>query len=389
MRRKTKNGRHRSRRKFEHSLQPHTRPGTIVVPAAAHPPIVRATAYGPDQIIDRHDCTVVQIRELRGKQPVVWIDATGLADAELIEQIGGLLGLHRLSLEDMVNIPQRSKVEDYPHYIYAVTQIPAFNGDLLTEQVSLFAGKGFLLSWREQPSQVFDIVRRRLQVAAGTTRSAGVDYLLYALLDAVIDSYFPVLEQLGVVFDELDDLVEGDPDAVDLQRMRDLRHDVRQLRRIVWPLRDAIDDLVRSPPEQLTQETLIHFRDCHDHTVQIIDALENYRDAGSDLRDYHATAISNRLNETVKVLTIISTIFIPMSFIASVYGMNFDRSSKWNMPELGWTWGYEFALGLMALVAVVQLVFFWNRGWIGKRWRRTRRPPAPSDSAVNGPERSP
>jgi magnesium transporter len=343
-------------RAFEHSVRPYTRPGSIIVPPGAQPTMLRATAYGREEMVDKPDCNLRQIRELRGKQPVLWIDATGLADVKIIEELGEFLGLHRLSLEDMVNMPQRSKVEDYPHHLYTVTQIPYYNGDLTTEQVSIFAGKGFVLSWREQPGHVFDIVRRRLQVAGGTTRSSGVDYLLYALLDAVIDSYFPVLEKVGEVFDELDDVVEGDPDVIELHEMRELRHDVRRLRRIVWPLRDAIDDLVRSPPEQLTQETLIHFRDCHDHTVQIIDTLENFRDAGSDLRDYYATAISNRLNETVKVLTIISTIFMPMSFIASVYGMNFDTAaSRWNMPELNWRYGYEFALGLMALVAVGQL----------------------------------
>ncbi|MCC6494256.1 MAG: magnesium/cobalt transporter CorA [Pirellulales bacterium] len=387
MGRKAKSGQRRARRTFRHSLHPYTRPGTVIVPAGAHSTIVRATGYGPTELVDKHDCTLAQIRELRGKYSVVWIDAVGLADAELIEQLGEVLGLHRLSLEDMVNVPQRSKVEDYPHYLFAVTQIPSFNGDLRTEQVSIFTGKGFVLSWREQPGGVFDIVRRRLQVTAGSTRSAGVDYLLYALLDAVVDSYFPVLEQLGEVFDDLDDLVEGSPDALQLQQMRDLRHDVRQLRRIVWPLRDAIDDLVRSPPEQLTEETLIHFRDCHDHTVQIIDTLENYRDAGSDLRDYHATAISNRLNETVKVLTIISTIFMPMSFIASLYGMNFDhRASPWNMPELSWRYGYPLALGLMGMVAVGQLLFFRSRGWIGGARRRDdqRTPAQPPDAAPGG-----
>jgi magnesium transporter len=159
--------------------------------------------------------------------------------------------------------------------------------------------------------------------------------------------------------------------------MRDIRHDVRQLRRIVWPLRDAIDDLVRSPPEMITQETLIHFRDCHDHTVQIMDTLENYRDAGSDLRDYHATAISNRMNETIKVLTIISTIFMPLTFIAGIYGMNFQWSPEapTNMPELYWKYGYLGSLGLMGLVAAGQMWFFWRRGWIGRGRGRDKEPP--------------
>lgn len=335
--------------------------------------MIHVTAYGSAQIVEKRNAAVAQIVELRGKYPVVWIDVIGLGDAALIEQLGKVLGLHHLSLEDMATVPQRSKVEDFPHHLFAVTQIPTYNGDLCLEQVSLFAGKGFVLSWREHAGTCFDIVRKRLQVTGGTTRSAGVDYLLYVLIDAVIDSYFPVLEQLGEVFDELDDRVEADSSPELIAQMRDIRHDVRQLRRIVWPLRDAIDDLVRSPPEQITQETLIHFRDCHDHTVQIMDTLENYRDAGSDLRDYYATAISNRMNETIKVLTIISTIFMPLSFIAGVYGMNFEADeSILNMPELRWKYGYPFALGLMALVALGQLWFFRRRGWIGRGKEREK-----------------
>ncbi|HMO87020.1 MAG TPA: magnesium/cobalt transporter CorA, partial [Lacipirellulaceae bacterium] len=197
-------------------------------------------------------------------------------------------------------------------------------------------------------------------VVAGVTRSAGVDYLFYALLDAVIDSYFPVLEQIGDRLDALDENLEIDAEPEMLGVMADLRHDVRQLRRIVWPLRDEVDDLVRSPPALFKPETLIHLRDCHDHAVQIMDALENFRDAGADLRDYYASAMSNRLNEIMKLLTIISTIFMPLSFIAGVYGMNFER-----MPELAWPWGYPLALGLMGLVAAGQLAFFWHKGWIG------------------------
>jgi len=305
---------------------------------------------------------------------MMWIDASGFGDAKVIEEIGELFDLHRLALEDMVTVPQRSKVEDFPNHLFAVTQIPSYNGDLFTEQLSFFIGKGFVLSWRERPGHCFDLLRKRLQVVRGTTRSSGADYLFYALLDAVIDSYFPVLEQVGEIFDDLDDRVESEADSNPelLPLMRELRHDSRQLRRIVWPLRDAIDDLVRSPPPMVSDETLIHFRDCHDHTVQIIDTLENYRDAGSDLRDYYATAIANRMNETIKVLTIISTIFMPLTFIAGVYGMNFHRSkdAPSNMPELDWKYGYLFAWGLMGLVAAAQIWFFWKRGWIGRGPRR-------------------
>ncbi len=375
--RKSAATRSKQRRRFDQSLHPHTRPGTIIVPPDAVTPLLRVTCYGPEQIVDKHNVTLAQIRDQRGKYPVMWIDAAGFGDAALIEDLGKLLDLHRLSLEDMVSIPQRSKIEDYPSHLFSITQIPSYNGDLSTEQVSIFTGKGLVLSWREHPGNCFDIVRKRLQVTGGTTRSAGVDYLFYALLDAVIDSYFPVLEKLGEVFDDLDDRVEADSSPEFIALMRDIRHDVRQLRRIVWPLRDAIDDLVRSPPAMVSEETLIHFRDCHDHAVQIMDTLENYRDAGSDLRDYYATSISNRMNETIKVLTIISTIFMPLTFIAGIYGMNFHRSpdAPTNMPELDWKYGYLGSLVLMALVAAAQMWFYWKRGWIGRDRDRDDGPP--------------
>jgi magnesium transporter len=367
----------RARKKSKHgergaqSLHVHTRPGSILVPPGAQATLLRVTCYGPDKIVDKPNCTVGQIRELRGKFPVMWIDASGLEDAATIEQLGELLNLHRLALEDMMTVPQRSKVEEYPGHLYAVTQVPTYTDDLTTEQVSMFAGRDFVVSWREAAGSVFDIVRKRLQVTGGVTRSAGVDYLLYALLDAVIDSYFPALEGLGTAIDDLDDHIEDAADASVIPRMSDVRHDVRQLRRIVWPLRDAIDDLVRSPPDLIQHDTLIHLRDCHDHAIMIMDTLENYRDAGSDLRDYYSTAITNRLNEIMKVLTIISTIFMPLSFIAGVYGMNFHTGeSRWNMPELGWKYGYVFSLLLMAAVAGGQLYFFWRKGWLGGKRRR-------------------
>jgi magnesium transporter len=381
--RKKGNGRVRAKSRHrgrpDHTLHVHTRPGSILIPPGAQAPLLRVTAYSPDRMIDKPNCSLGQIRELRGKHPVLWIDATGLDDAGLIEQLGQLLGLHHLALEDMVTIPQRSKVEEFPGHLFAVTQIPTYNGDLTLEQVSIFTGRDFVLSWREQPGPVFDIVRKRLQVTAGVTRSASVDYLLYALLDAGIDSYFPALEKMGEVLDELDDNIETNSDPSLIPKMADIRHDLRQLRRVVWPLRDAIDDLVRSPPEIIKPDTLIHLRDCHDHTIMIMDTLENYRDAGSDLRDYYTSAISIRLNEIMKVLTIISTIFMPMTFIAGVYGMNFSTSaSKWSMPELHWRYGYLMSLALMAAVAIGQLIFFRRKGWLGGSRRRRSPPDAPS-----------
>ena len=377
MSKRKNNHRHRRAKRdlrFDQSVHPHTRPGTVVAPVGAQSPVLRATAYGPDQLVDRPNCTLADISDLRGKLPVLWIDAVGLGDATLIQQLADLLGLHPLSLEDMVSIPQRSKVEEYPNHLFCVTQIPSFKESLGTEQISLFVGGDFVLTWREHAGACFDVVRKRLQVARGVTRSAGVDYLMYAVLDGVVDSFFPVLEIMGDLIDDLDERVDQRSDLALVGQLRDVRHEVRQLRRIAWPLRDAIDLLMSKPGDLIRDETLIHLRDCHDHTVQIIDSLENCRDACGDIRDYYATAISNRMNEIMKVLTVISTVFIPLNFIAGVYGMNFDTTvSKWNMPELEWKYGYLAALGLMAAMTVGQFVFFYRRGWL----RRLDRPPKP------------
>jgi magnesium transporter len=369
-RRNRKNGqgtksRRRALRNFDHSLHPHTRPGTVIVPPGAEAPVLRVTGYGPDQLTDRPNASFEQIRECLGKYPVTWIDATGFSDAGLIEKLGALLGLHALSLEDMVTLNQRPKVEEYPNHLFSVTQIPLLNGELATHQLCIFTGSNFVLTWRERQSNCFDLLRKRLQVTRGVTRSSGVDYLTYAVLDAAVDSFFPVLEVVGDELDELDDRVEDGADAISVATLRDIRHEVRQLRRIAWPLRDALDVLMRKPADLIGDEAVIHLRDCHDHVVQIIDALENCRDACSDIRDYYATAISNRMNEIMKVLTVISTIFMPLSFVAGVYGMNFDGdASWWNMPELRWKFGYPLCLGVMAGIAAAQLVFFYRRGWL-------------------------
>jgi len=353
-------------KRYGRRTAPGARPGSITIPAGATPPRIHVTCYSADELVEHENLTLEKMVQLRDQSPVMWIDIVGLGDAELIEQIGQTLGLHRLALEDVVNVPQRSKVEHYDDHMFIVTQLPRPADKQGVEQMSFFAGQDFVLSWREHPSSCFDAVRERLQVAGRPLRKSNTDYLLYALLDAVIDAYFPALESIGETLDALDDeMAQGATTAI-VGKIHGVRHDVRLLRRIVWPLREAVDTLITDHEWLIGAETSIYLRDCHDHTVQIIDTLENFREACSDLRDYYATEVSNRMNEVMKVLTIIATIFIPLSFIAGVYGMNFDpEASAWNMPELKWRGGYPMALGLMAAVAIGQLMFFRWRGWLG------------------------
>ncbi len=382
MKKKKHHGKSMFMARYAHRATPGLRPGSIRVPENALPPRIRLTCYGPEKIAVFDNCSLDKVREQRGHHPVSWVDVAGLCDAKLIEDFGRLFGIHRLALEDVAHTPQRSKVEHFQDFIFVVTHIPCHvngkhelrEGTQSVEQVSFFIGKDYVLSWREKSGTCFDEVNNRLQVEGAVIRRSGSDYLLYALLDAIIDSYFPILEEIGERIDDLDDEMQSGG-AIDLiSRVHGVRQDVRMLRRVVWPLREAVDTLGRELEFLIGKETTLYLRDCHDHVVQIIDSLENYREACSDLRDYHATEVSNRMNEVMKVLTIMATIFIPLSFIAGVYGMNFDPEvSDWNMPELEWAMGYPMALGLMAAVAIGQLFFFRWRGWLGSPFGRKRK----------------
>lgn len=361
-------------KKYGHRTVAGARPGSIAIPEGATPTKIHVTCYGADKLTEHDAVGVSKITQLRGHLPVMWIDVVGLGSADVIEKIGQELGLHRLALEDVVNIPQRSKVEHYDENVFVVSQLPHSKKVQETEQISFFAGKDFVLSWREHPSDCFDAVRKRLQVAGRPLRSSGTDYLLYALLDTVIDAYFPALTTIGETLDELDEEMEQGATTAIVGRIHGVRHDVRLLRRISWPLREAVSTLVTNHEWLITPETSVYLRDCHDHTVQIVDTLENYREACSDLRDYYATEVNNQMNEVMKVLTVISTIFIPLSFIAGVYGMNFDPTvSPLNMPELKMRWGYPMVGGLMVAIACGQLLFFRWRGWLGKARELSKR----------------
>ncbi len=365
--------------RYERRGSPGARPGSIEIPAGALPPHIRMTGYGANAITLFDDCTFEDVKEQRGKHEVLWIDIAGLGDAKLIEDFGNLFGIHRLALEDLCHIPQRSKVENFQDYLFLVTQLPRQlekpkkdrDGTQGVEQISFFVGKGFVISWRERRGVCFNAVRDRLKVDGSVIRSSGSDYLLYALLDAIIDSYFPKIEKISERLDELDEQLEQGSETGVISQLHGARHDVRLLRRISWPMREVVDSLGSDHSWLVDEETELYLRDCRDHVAEIIETLEGCREACSDIRDYHATEISNRMNEIMKVLTIIATIFIPLSFIAGVYGMNFDPEvSKLNMPELKWHNGYPFALGLMAAVAAGQLFFFRWMGWLGKGKRK-------------------
>jgi magnesium transporter len=237
---------------------------------------------------------------------------------------------------------------------------------LETEQIAMFLGPHFVVTFQEREDDFLDTVRQRILAGAGRIRTCGADYLLYSILDTVIDDYFPVLEQYGEKLDALDDQVSSSGERALISEIHNVRSELLCLRRSVWPLREAINSLIRDSGDLISDETGLYLRDCYDHTVQIIDVIETDRELCADLRDFYLTIVSNRMNQVMKFLTIIATLFIPLGFIAGLYGMNFNpKASPWNMPELNWTLGYPFALAVMAATSASLIVVFWRKGWLG------------------------
>jgi magnesium transporter len=351
--------------RFRRRTLPGAVPGTVVVDPHAARPVLHLVSYGPDDYEERDLDDPAALAALVGQRPVTWVDVQGLGDAQTITRLGEIFGLHPLALEDVVNTHQRAKVEDYGEYLFLVARMLLPGQRLASEQISIFLGKNFVVTFQEKLGDCLDPVRQRLRKGLGGIRKTRPDYLAYAILDAVVDAYFPVLEGYGEQLDRLDDEISSHPVRETFGRIHDLRADLLLLRRAIWPLREDVGKLLRDSHPLISDETRIFLRDCYDHTVQIIELVEVSREMCTDLREYYLSAVNTRMSEVMKVLTIIATIFIPLGVIAGVYGMNFDPdASPWNMPELRWSHGYLFALGLMGAVAGGLLFFFWRRGWL-------------------------
>lgn len=311
---------------------------------------------------------------LRERHAVVWIDMDGLQDVEAVREVGETFDLHRLALEDVVNVNQRPKAEPYDTALFIVLRMPTNSEHVDTEQMALFIGDGFVLTFQEKPGDWFETVRRRIHDPQARLRERKADYLGYALIDAVVDSFFPLLEDIGEQLEDLEEEIMDDPRREHISEIHSLRRDLLTLRRAIWPMRELLNGLMRDKYDQIENQTNLYLRDCYDHTVQLMDMVDTNREIVASLLDMHLSAANNRMNEVMKVLTIIATIFIPLSFVASLYGMNFDQSvSPWNMPELAWRYGYPFALLLMAAIAGSMLLYFRARGWFGRTRKRTER----------------
>lgn len=323
-------------------------------------------AYDKDRVVEQKIEDSRELNEFLQKWPVVWVDVVGLGSEDTLRSLAQIFRIHPLALEDVVHVHQRAKVDTYENYQYIVLRIPDRSKEHLTEQFSLLLGKNFLVTFQERPGDCFDIIRAGIrQERSAARQDVHPDYLAYRLIDASIDAYFPIIEKIGDHLDRLDE-----PDTVNdtqaaLAELHVVRRELLMLRRAVWPLRDAISELRSDVSPFVNDSTRVYLRDCYDHSVQLIDLLESYRDISGDARDFILSTISNRMNEIMKTLTVISTIFLPITFIAGVYGMNFNpAASPWNMPELNWRFGYFFSLGLMVVVALLMLKYFQRRGWL-------------------------
>jgi magnesium transporter len=344
---------------------PGTSPGTLTVDSKAPPPTIRVIAYGPESTMDEDKIDVGRAAELAGAHPVTWVNVDGLGDSAVLARIGEAFDLHDLALEDVVNVGQRPKVEEYEDHLFIVLGMPASRDTAHVEQVSLFLLRDTLITFQERPGDCLEPVRKRIHQGRARIRGAKSDYLAYAVIDAVIDSFFPLLEQYGERLLDLEGRLLAGKD-VSATALHDISSDLLHLRRFIRPLRDLTSALAHVETNLVAEETRPFFRDCYDHALQLIDLVETYRDLASSLLELFRANEANRMNEVMKVLTIMATLFIPLTFVAGIYGMNFNpEASPWNMPELNWFLGYPAALGVMAATAVGMLLFFHRKGWIG------------------------
>ncbi|MBA3052027.1 magnesium/cobalt transporter CorA [bacterium] len=318
--------------------------------------------YDDKALSEKEISDVEELFPLKETPTVSWININGLRDTRLIEKLGGHFGIHSLTLEDIVNTAQRPKYEDFDSYIFVVLKmlmLDASGKGIVSEQVSLVLGANFVISFQEKKGDVFDAIRERIRQNKGRIRRAGPDYLAYSLLDAVVDNYFSILENTGEQIEEMEEKLLANPSPQTLRKIHDLKRGIIFLRKSVWPLREVAGSLERGESKLIKKSTVIFLRDLYDHTIQVIDTVETLRDMLSGTLDIYLSSVSNRMNEIMKVLTIFAAIFIPLTFLAGIYGMNFEF-----IPELKWRWGYFYALGLMAAVGFGLLIFFRRKKWL-------------------------
>lgn len=339
-------------------------PGTVVYhgPRKADQVRISTIEYGPDFFEENSDLSLADALGKIGSGRIVWINIDGLHDTDMLTQLGNQVNVHPLVLEDIVNVTQRPKVEDYEDYLYIVLRMILWDDEednILTEQLSLILGARYVISFQEAEGDVFEPVRARIRKGGTRVRRMGTDYLADILLDAIVDNYVFVLEKINDRVVALEEPIADDPTPEILNKIHQLKRDVIYLRKQIAPVREALDRLLRSDSKLISDDVQPFLRDVYDHTIHVIDSIETFRDILSGLQDLYLSSVSNRMNEVMKVLTIIATIFIPLTFLAGIYGMNFDV-----IPELKWKWSYLVFWMVILVMGSGMLAFFRRRRWL-------------------------
>jgi magnesium transporter len=339
-------------------------PGTLVHIGEKKTEKTRITIidYNEEHYGEKKDVGVEDCRSYVKTQTVTWINIDGIHNPDIIERIGEQFGIHPLILEDIMNTEQRPKTEDLEGNMFVVLKMLTYNeeaGKIESEQVSLVFGSNFVISFQEREGDVFDSIRERIKTSKGRIRKMGADYLAYSLIDAIVDHYFTILDNFGAKIETLEEELIEYPTHRTSSKIHNLKRELTFLRRSVWPIREVIYSIERSESRLIKKTTLPFLRDVHDHTINIIETIEAFRDTISGMLDTYLTQMSNRMNETMKVLTVIATIFIPLTFIAGIYGMNFQF-----MPELGWKWAYPTVWGVIVAIGVSMVIFFKRKKWL-------------------------
>lgn len=339
-------------------------PGTLIYVGKERtdPARVSLISYDEENFAEKEISDIQECLETRNRQKTTWINVDGVHQIDLIEKIGTHFGIHPLVLEDVVQTNQRPKLEEHSGYLYLIVKMFYFRGGETTlqcEQISLLLGKSFMISFQEHRGDVFDSVRQRIKNGNGRIRKCGADYLVYALIDAIVDHYFVVIEQLGDRLDRLEEQVNLNADPSVLSEVHRMKREVIFMRKSVWPLREVVNTLHKNDFSLVRDETKLYLKDVYDHTIQVVETIETHYDMISGLQDLYLSMVSNRMNEVMKVLTVIATVFIPPTFLAGVYGMNFDH-----MPELHTAWGYFVVLCVMGLSILGMLFYFRKKKWL-------------------------
>ena len=325
--------------------------------------VIRVLAYNSEELVERKLEKIEDCLEFKDHPDLnFWINVDGLDRVDIIEKLGSYFNIHPLTLEDVLNTRQRPKTEDYDSYIYSVLKMILLDTktkEITIDQVSIIIGPNYVLSFQEREGDVFDMVQERFKNPASRLRKSGVDYLAYGLIDAVIDNYFVILEHFGDKIEYLEEGLVLHPRPETLKTIQKYKRDMIILRKSIWPLRELINGLQRVESDLIKETTRVYLRDVYDHTIQVIDTVEDFRDILSSMVDIYLSSISFRMNEVMEVLTVIATIFIPLTFISGVYGLNFEY-----MPELKWRWGYPTVMFGMILLAVSMFIYFKKRNWV-------------------------